>query len=50
MWKWSVITLCGIQAIWAAHSVTGYDAESYLAMAVIAVDIFILLAVSRMRR
>ena len=50
MWKWSVMTLCGVQAIWAAHTVTGYDAESFLAIAVITIDILILFTVSRMWR
>jgi hypothetical protein len=50
MWKWSVMVLCGVQAIWAAHHVVGYDVWSLLAGAVVAVDIFILLAVQRMRK
>jgi hypothetical protein len=50
MWKWSVMGLAGVQAIWAAHSVVGYDVESLFAGMVIVLDIFILVVVQRMRK
>jgi hypothetical protein len=49
MWKWTVMVLCGVQAIWAAHYVVGYDAWSLLAGAVIVFDIVTLFAVQRVR-
>lgn len=48
MWKWSVMGLAGVQAVWAVHHVVGYDAWSLFAGMVIALDIVILLAVQRM--
>ena len=50
MWKWSVMGLAGVQAVWAAHHVVGYDVESFFAGAVIILDLFILVAILRMRK
>jgi hypothetical protein len=50
MWKWTVMVLCGTEAIWAAQYVTKYDVESFFAGLVIVVCLFGLVVVSRMRR
>ena len=45
MWKFALMTLCGVQAIWAAHYVVGFDFWSLLAVLVIMFDISVLFAV-----